>query len=525
MASGASSSVSSLPHVLAYLIFGWVFPLSVAVPNILSAIIGGDTYADEKLDRVRGLAITVAPMSLLYLLGLLSGIQSLLDLTVCWRLLDMTPALCLCCFAGKMDANLACLSFSTDLGIPLLAVASEPVGFLRRAFSWGDQGRRQPCTFGRCALTAEGLLGSLGAIRAAASAYFDDAPELHGLVFHVVGLYYVILLWSAWTMAPEGETVSLCSRLALLAFVLPLLRSLGWGADPLAGFFAFTALGLWANLYTRGWRRYGQVDPRRWCSWGAGVVVGLSLAWSVVASLDGAPVVSPLAFHVHRQDIFVGVFIFSLGPRLAELQHVKPTSAKLAGWLLSFSGVWLTSSTKLLVAFDAGSPLHPSWTQRGLAPVYASLASVDVFFWLATMAMTLVSTVFTAVLLLRTLSPIGASSFAWHGIAIVFASSAWMALGSSGLPAPTRALAEWGIPPIAALAVADHVDAVRVHVVDLALGISLIAWDAIFIATPVADGSKRTASAPPTAPPRLRRWAIIGLCWLASLNGKVAAYR
>ena len=280
MTVGAPSSSSLRLQALASWIYGCFCPFFVAVPNVLSAIIGGDTYAGEKLDSVRGLVITVAPLSLLYLLGLLYGIQSLLDLTVCWRLLYATPALCLCAFAGKMDANLFCLVFPVDFGIPLLTLASEPAEFLRRVLSWGDEGRRQPCTFGRCALTAEGLLGSLGALCAAASAYYGDAPELHGFTFNVVGIYYMILLWCAWTTAPQGETVALCLRLALLTFVLPLLWSLGWDADALAGFFAFTALGLWANhLYAKDWRCYGQGSPRRWCSWSAGAVVGLTLAW------------------------------------------------------------------------------------------------------------------------------------------------------------------------------------------------------------------------------------------------------
>jgi len=184
-----------------------------------------------------------------------------------------------------------------------------------------------------------------------------------------------------------------------------------------------------------------------------------------------------LSWNVYRQDLMISAFVILLGILVESMTKKSSKHVAIISWLLPFSSIWFTTSTKLLVHLGVGTPFHPSWPARGLAPVWGNSVITDINFSLATTFMTAISTTYVAFVVLRYLKKEGWLSFSWHGIAVILVSSLWMIVSSSGLPAPTESLNVATIPPFFPV---NPITAVSIHVLDILFGMLLIMLGIIF---------------------------------------------
>lgn len=207
---------------------------------------------------------------------------------------------------------------------------------------------------------------------------------------------------------------------------------------------------------------------------GGGLALMLvSLVWSWGGPSYGATC-SVLAANIHRQDLIIGMYAILVGLVLADVLPKSPRHAYGVAWLLPLAAVWFTSETKLLCHMGSGTPFHPSWTERALAPVWSGDVVVDLTFSLATAALTIIGTTYVG---LRYGARDGWRAVSWHGMAILFASAIWMIATSTGVPGLVPAMEGMAIPPILP---GDPIACVRVHVADLVIALFMIATGLLF---------------------------------------------
>jgi len=126
-----------------------------------------------------------------------------------------------------------------------------------------------------------------------------------------------------------------------------------------------------------------------------------------------------------------------------------------------------------LANLHQGSPFHPSWLARGLAPLWATDQVLNATFWLATTFMTAISTYYTGLTILLHLDTSGWLIYAFNGILDIALSATWMIISSSGLPSPVYTESfPYLVKPLIPV---DRKEAVRLHLFDLYIGIALIA--------------------------------------------------
>jgi hypothetical protein len=182
---------------------------------------------------------------------------------------------------------------------------------------------------------------------------------------------------------------------------------------------------------------------------------------------------SLLANNIHSQDLIVAVFAAVLGIAVLDFTDKGVISSYGLSWLLPMSAVYFTSWTKLLCHLQVGSPFHPSWHARDLAPVWAGANVINATFWIATLLLTAIGTSYSAIVVVRYTRPAGWSWLQWHGALIIVATGWFMALFVSGLPPPLKWMAELP-PPIGwiypFLPSVDKIAAIAQHKNDLYIG-------------------------------------------------------
>jgi hypothetical protein len=450
-------------------------PLFMAFPALFAAAGQVAPYEGERLAHLRALLTTVTPIGLVYLFAVLRGHRALMDMTLAWRLAWVAPWLVANWAFGRLEGGAALFIASVDVALPVatLAFSADARGCLGRLRAHMDTWSEG---LGRRLMALEAKVGLLGVLAASVMLLRDPAGGyVDSFAAAVPGCYVLTLLWAARSDHADGPRLALGVRAgALVVFVA--LHRLGFHPLLMTAYAAFAGLGLYLHAYNLLWARCvvsGAWTLTRWVATGAVGVMGLSALW-FSASPGFAPHARELAANIHRQDLIIGGFAVLVALLLREVAPVARLHAAVIAWLLPFSAVWFTLETKLLANLGVGSPLHPSWPARGLAPLWGGTPVVDLTFWLATLFMTAISTTYAAVVLLRHVPRSGWLGLAWHGTGIILVSALWMIASSSGLPAPVEALAATGtIPPF--LPGFDPVTAVGIHVRDLIIGMGLIA--------------------------------------------------
>jgi hypothetical protein len=410
-----------------------------------------------------------------HLFAVLRGHRSLMDLTLVWRLAWVAPWLVANWAFGRLEGGAALFIASVDVALPVatLALSADARGCLGRLRAHLDTWTGE---LGRRLMAVEAKLGLAGVLVASGLLLRDPAGGyVDSFAAAVPGCYMLALLWAARSDAADAPRFALAVRAGALGVCLALF---GLGFHPLlmTAYAAFAGLGLYLHAYNMLWARLVASEAwsfTRWVATGAVGVMAISALW-FSCSPGFAPHARELAVNIHRQDLIIGGFAVLVGLMLKEIVPVARLHAAVVAWLLPFSAGWFTLETKLLANLGVGSPLHPSWPARGLAPVWGGTPVVDLTFWLATLFMTAISTTYAAVVLLRHLPRTGWLALAWHGTGVILVSALWMIASSSGLPAPLEALAPTGtIPPF--LPGFDPITAVSIHVRDLIIGMGLIA--------------------------------------------------
>ena len=238
----------------------------------------------------------------------------------------------------------------------------------------------------------------------------------------------------------------------------------------------FTSIWIFGNfsyLFSALWETAQEkISIKKWF-----VLFGISLSfsstiWYFLFYLFTFENLPALAWNVYRQDLMISAFLVLFGILSESLDNKASKHVSIISWLLPFSSIWFTSSTKLLVHLEVGTPFHPSWAAKELAPVWGGSIITDINFSMATLFLTAISTTYVALVVLRYLSYKNWLVFSWHGIAIILVSSLWMIVSSSGLPAPTESMNAMTIAPFFPV---DPIQAVSIHVYDIFIGILMVA--------------------------------------------------
>ena len=439
-------------------------------------LLSGTTMSAPDLVNLRVLFGLVAPIALIYLYGVATRSLTLLDMTLFWRLGWVAPWLLVNVLRGSISPRAGLLFGSVDLGLPVLAL-------LLDARARGGLGRlrahlRAPLhLFGQRLLLTEGLIGFVAVtLTAALTLTRPDVGWAESFGVAVIGCYVLALLWASRADWAQARWFVLGVH-ALLGLGLANAMTAGVTREWALDFLVFTVVMAYAQLYSFLWhspsiRGTGRASFSRWLVLGGVATAGLSALWSIGMPSYG-PTCSVLAVNIHRQDLIIGAFAVLVGVLVADVSERAHWQSSVIAWLLPFSAVWFTVATKVLCHAGVGSPFHPSWTARGLAPAWGGSNAMDLEFWFATMLMTAVSTTFTAVVLLLHMNTRGWRRLGWHGLAVILVSAIWMVMTTSGMPAPLSALAAAGSVP--RFLPGDPIAAVAVHIRDLLLGMVLIA--------------------------------------------------
>lgn len=473
---------------LAYL----TLPLFILIPSLFPTLAMVPPLEGQRLAHFQALMAVVTPIGFIYLYAVARGLTSLTDMTVLWRLLWVGPWLAVSAALGAVELTGALFIAGLDVTLPIAAVALDKrgrglIGRLREHFSMfsGRVSNRL--------LAAEALLGLALITGLAISRLLGPAPGyVESFAIAVFGCHQLLLLWTAGSSDDRAHAFALIVRMLGLGSLVAMLM-FGFPRADLLPIAALLILGGWTHAYARAYEAAFAmgVSPSAWVVTGSLGVIGSSFLWSLGIPWFGGNA-AILAVNIHRQDLIIGGFAVLVGAALAQVRAQAPLHARLVAWLLPFSAVWFTVETKLLAHWGSGTPFHPSWAARGLAPVWGGNPVVDFTFFGATLFMTAISTTYTALVLLRFLPRAGWGSLVWHGVGVILVSALWMIASSSGLPTPFQFLAETGtIPP---LLPADPIRCVDVHVRDLLIGCLMMgAGFALPAAFPAPGGAPRFA--------------------------------
>jgi len=462
--------VFSLVGAAVYLVLLPFFIYNTSAFALLSHV---EPYSGVRLTDLKSLLVVVMPIGFFYVYAVVQRFTSLTDLTILWRLFWVGPWLGLSGIMGELEIGAVLFIGSVDVGIPLLALFFTPEGkgVFRRLQAHQDQWTTsvaQRLTY------VEGLIGFVAVFAVSASLAISSSHlYAESFIAAVPGLYFLFLMWCAKDDRPGVPFHAMAGRLLLIASLM-VAKNFGFNPEVCTGFAVYTFMGLFVHAYTYFWEKFvknGDWPYTRWMVVGSLGVMAVSAVW-VLFSPWFSDTCSQLAGGIHQQDLIIGAFAVLVGFLLVDVVPKARIHVAIISWLLPFSAIWFTLETKMLCHLGVGSPLHPSWVERGLAPLWGQSVWVDITFWLATLFLTAIATTYTALVLLRNLPTEGWKRLSWHGIFLILLSAIWMILASSGLPAPVEELASTGsIPPLIPV---DPLTAVHIHIRDLLIGIFLM---------------------------------------------------
>merc|ERR1711972_237430 len=241
-------------------------------------------------------------------------------------------------------------------------------------------------------------------------------------------------------------------------------------------------LAVWAGLhvgihgYTLVWQKLvsprdkeGSVTPTMFL---IGAAAALGLISSVWYALSGfyPRSCTLLASNIHGQDLLICVLAAVTGFACLEIKDDGKIPALFISWLLPMSALYFTTETKMLAHLEVGTPFHPSWHARGLAPVWGGYQVVNATFWLATFFLTAFGTSVTFAFIAKyTNCWEGWMMLLFQGALMLFVSGWFMAIFITGLPPPLDFLQPSPIQP--AVPTASKGGAVFTHKKDLQIGL------------------------------------------------------
>ena len=301
--------------------------------------------------------------------------------------------------------------------------------------------------------------------------YFNpDSIQVKTVILPVIALYYIYLYFVSKQTGDDFLNVALLVHIVL--FVAILLNYIwGWDAWIVEILAAFQGLSLFLWIYTLLWTYV--IEKYSILTWMTTISFLVALASFVWIQFKGyfIDTAKQLAPGIHNQDLLVSVFMFLCALLLQNIKSTTFFNAEFVSWVLPMSAIWFSLQTKLLANLHQGSPFHPSWFARGLAPLWATDQVLNATFWVATTSMTAISTYYTGLTILLHLDTTGWLIYTFNGIHYIGLSATWILISSSGLPYPVNTLSSpWILAPF------DQFSnkAVRIHTEEVYIGIALI---------------------------------------------------
>ena len=443
-------------------------PIFALFPEFTSVLFQIELLEGQRLTNFQNLMIAVTPIGLMYAMALFWQKESFIDLTIIYRLFWVGPLIIFNWISGYLDGTLAFAMITADVLLPILAISLIDKNQIPRT---KEHLKSKLSTLPQKVLFIESLIGLVVVIAGSlAHIIFGEHSYASSLIISIFAVYYFWIFWLSFFKTKLESIIGLnFIRFVILGVVL--LTTLSnfyvikvFSAIWIFGTFTYNFSCLWEFARKR-------LSVKMWFVYFGIVLSFTSTTWYYLFHLFTLGDPPTLSWNVYRQDLMISFFVILLGLLIDNINKKASTHISVITWLLPFSSVWFTTSTKLLVHLGVGTPFHPSWPERGLAPTWGNSIITDINFSLATLFMTAVSTTYVAFIVLRYLNREGWLSFSWHGIAIILLSSLWMIASSSGLPAPTESLNFATIPPFIPV---DPIQAVSIHVYDLLFGMLLI---------------------------------------------------
>lgn len=501
-------------------------------PQVLGILPGCSEFvADEtKIVHWRALMAIVGPIGFIYFFALRAPSIRLVRVTIAWRLVWVAPMVFYTWLRGGFPLAVFVLVAGLDITVPIMQMAASkltgPAEVFRAFF-----GGALPPNMTKNATTQPQLrdwfsyiCGWIGFVitfvttvtSMAGNDFFspEDSTPIISFAASVAGCYCFTWMWASHTQTHQAHLF--CLLLGLILGGVALL----WHAAGMPGYMVAN-LAVWALLataihaYTNLWQV--MVSPREGparCSPGLWLILGglalgaLSSVWFAFSSFCG-DTCSTLAVNIHGQDLLVVVLAVVTGVASMNLKPGYETTALFVSWLIPMSAVYFTCETKMLAHLRVGTPFHPSWHTRGLAPVWGQAEIVNVTFFIATMLLTAFGSSVACVFVAKcTKCTEGWMRLVLHGALIVFFTGWFMALFITGIPTPTEAMGMkdgFVAPLIPSL---NKVDAVAMHIKDLQIGLFLMAAGPVLKASVPEEWEKLS-------------WAGVGVAWFLFLVGKV----
>jgi len=483
-------------------------PLLIVFPSLFPMLAQVPPLEGNRLGQIASLIAMVSPLAFVYFYGVYNRMITLADLAIFWRVFWVAPWLVATWATGAIELTGALFIIGIDIGLSIVAIAFDPRGrgFLGRLKAHFSRFERKPTNI---VPVVESILGFAFVIGCTVQALrAPDQLYVESFVISLIGCHYFYIAWSAFETNPSGAVMTVLMRFVVLGCLL-VARAMGFHHDITDLFAVLMGLGAFFHGYTILWERVraaGNTNSQWLIGWSI-ALFGLSALWAAqIPRMTGGG--AELANNIHRQDLIIGSFALVVGVLLTEVEAKSLRSANVLSWLLPFSALWFTSESKMLCHLNVGTPLHPSWHARGLAPVWGGSPLIDVTFSFATIFMTVLSTTVTVTLLARTLSRDGWRLVTINGLFIILGTAYWMIMVSSGIPAFTESMDALTTlhPPFPV----DPIQAVAIHVRDLIMGTLLIAGGIILSKTH-----------PTFTKPRA---LLIGAAWLLFIFPKALAH-
>lgn len=476
----------------------WLFPMVAFVPPL----------DGNRLGNLASLVAMVTPLALVYFFGVAKRMIVLADLALFWRVFWVLPWLIATWATGHIEATGALFVVGIDIGLSAVAVLFDRRGrgFLGRLLAHFSG--FEPSTARVLTLVEVALGFALVTLFSVKSLLSPEAQYVEPFVISLIGCHYFYIAWSAFEKDKDGPVMTVVMRLVLMTALLVARRG-GFTNDITsmfavgAGLFAFIQgyTLLWERMLAAGW------SSSRWLvSWSI-ALAGVTALWALyLPYMTGGG--AQLAYNIHRQDLIIGFFALMVGVCLLELEPRAPRATKYLGWLLPFSALWFTTESKMLCHLNVGTPLHPSWQARGLAPLWGGSPLIDVTFGVGTLFMTVISTTSSVAILGWFLPRDGWRLLSFNGLLVILGTAYWMIMASSGIPAFAEQLDALTTlhPPFPV----DRIEAVAIHVRDLIMGTAMI-----------AAGIVLSKVLPDMTQPR---FLAIGAAWLLFVTPKVLVH-
>ena len=431
----------------------------------------------------QSLLTVVAPISIIIFFAIFKSIQfgppsptnpysNLLILTIMWRFLFVGPTVSYDAGIGAFNVLCWLQVLFADILMPVLSIIltsyDVKINALKTVFISETPNKAINRLLG--ILSIVGIVVTYGV---QVYIYFNPGSiQVQTVILPVIAFYYFYLYFVSKQTGEDFLNVALLVHIVLFVAIL-LDGRWRWDAWIVEILAAFQGLSLFLWIYTLLWtyviKKYSILT---WMTIVSAFVALASFVWIQFKGyfIDSAKQLAP---GIHNQDLLISVFMFLCALLVQNIKSTTFLNAELVSWLLPMSSIWFTLETKLLANLHQGSPFHPSWFARGLAPLWATDQVLNATFWLAATFMTAISTYYTGLTILLHLDTTGWLIYAFNGILDIALSATWMIISSSGLPSPvyTESFA-YLVKPLIPV---DRKEAVRLHLFDLYIGIALIA--------------------------------------------------